>query len=112
VLDGRAEIAGVMPASFQHPLVPAVDVWLRATRPAARFPFSGDLAAVRDQIAVRDWTSRQSPRDTAQRESGRDGRARRPLSGTNAGLGVNVALHEEIVGDVRGLVLPLQLVVA
>ena len=117
VLDGRGyEIAGVMPASFQTPLVPAVDVWLSGDRGLPRtFPFSGDLASVRDShlLFVIGRLAPGVTRDAAQRELGAMMVAlaeRYPQ--TNAGLGVNVkALHEEVVGDVRGLVLLLQLAV-
>jgi putative ABC transport system permease protein len=117
VLDGRAyQIAGVMPASFETPLVPAVDVWLSGDRGVPRtFPFSGDLASVRDShvLFVIGRLAPSVSREAAQRELGAIMVAlaqRYPQ--TNAGLGVNVkALHEEIVGDVRGLVLLLQLAV-
>ena len=117
VLDGRGyEIAGVMPASFETPLVPAVDVWLSGDRGLPRtFPFSGDLASVRDShiIFVIGRLAPGVSREAAQRELGAmmvTLAERYPQ--TNAGLGVNVkALHEEVVGDVRGLMLLLQLAV-
>ena len=117
VLDGRAyDIAGVMPAAFETPLVPAVDVWLSGDRGVPRtFPFNGNPAAVRDAhlLFVIGRLAPGATRDAAQQElSAMMVSLAERYPDTNAGLGVNVkALHEEVVGEVRGLVLLLQLAV-
>jgi predicted permease len=117
LLDGRAyTIVGVMPAEFQAPLQSGGDVWLSGDRGVPRtFPFGGDLTAVRDShiIFVIGRLAPGATREMAQQELGAImSDLARKYPQTNAGLGVNVkSLHEEVVGDVRGLVLLLQIAV-
>jgi predicted permease len=117
VLDGRAyTIVGVMPGEFEAPLQSGVDVYLSGDRGVPRtFPFGGDLTAVRDShiIFVIGRLAPGATRDMAQQElSAMMADLARKYPQTNAGLGVNVkSLHEEVVGDVRGLVLLLQIAV-
>jgi len=117
-LDGRLYIVvGVMPAEFESPLQSNIDVWLSGDRGVPRtFPFGGDLTSVRDShiIFVVGRLAPGATRDTAQAElSAMMVELARRFPTTNAGLGVNVKpLHEAVVGDVRGLVLLLQLAVS
>jgi predicted permease len=117
VLDGRAyTIVGVMPSGFESPLQNGVDVWLNGDRGVPRtFPFAGDLTAVRDShiIFVIGRLAPGVTREIAQQElSAMMVDLAKRFPSTNAGLGVNVKpLHEEIVGNVRGLVMLLQLAV-
>lgn len=118
ILNGMAHtIVGVLPASFDLPMVPGAEVWMTGDRGIPRsFPFPGDITTVRDShiIAV---IGRLAPGVTRQQAQSQltivmaQLAARHP--NTNAGLGVNVMpLHEQIVGDVRPLVVLLQVAVA
>jgi putative ABC transport system permease protein len=118
LLDGRPyTIVGVMPEGFESPLQEGIDVWLSGDRGVPRtFPFGGDLTAVRDSHII-FVVGRLAPgvtRAVAQQElSAMMVELARRHPQTNAGLGVNVKpLHEATVGDVRGLVVLLQLAVA
>ena len=117
LLDGRPyTIVGVMPAGFESPVQEGIDVWLSGDRGVPRtFPFGGDLTAVRDSHII-FVVGRLAPgvtRAVAQQElSAMMADLARRYPQTNAGLGVNVKpLHEEVVGDVRGLILLLQVAV-
>ena len=110
-------VVGVLPRSFDMPMVAGGEVWMTGDRGIPRsFPFPGDITAVRDShiIAVvgrlaDGWTREQAQ---AQLTSVMTSLSQRYPS-TNAGLGANlVPLHEEIVGDVRPLVVLLQIAVA
>ena len=118
ILNGMPHaIVGVLPRSFDMPMVAGGEVWMTGDRGIPRsFPFAGDLAAVRDShiIAVAGRLAAGSTREQAQAQLTS---VMRSLAGrypsTNAGLGASVVpLHEEIVGDVRPLVVLLQIAVA
>ncbi len=113
-LDGVSyTIVGVMPASFTTPTLPNIDLWLSGDRGVPRtFPFGGDATTVRDAHVMR-VVGRLAPGST--RASAQDEltslmvRLATMYPDTNSGLGVNVVpLHEQIVGDVRPIVLLLQ----
>ena len=110
-------IVGVLPRSFDMPMVAGGEVWMTGDRGIPRsFPFPGDITAVRDShiIAVVGRLAEGSTREQAQAQltSVMTSLSQRYPS-TNAGLGANVVpLHEEIVGDVRPLVVLLQIAVA
>jgi predicted permease len=117
MLDGRPyTVVGVMSPDFTSPLETEVDIWLNGDRGVPRtFPFGGDLTAVRDSHII-FVVARLAPgvtRDAAQQElSAQMINLARIYPDTNAGLGVNVvALHEAVVGDVRPLLVLLQLAV-
>jgi putative ABC transport system permease protein len=98
-------------------MVAGGEVWMTGDRGIPRsFPFPGDLTAVRDShiIAVVGRLAKGSTREQAQAQltSVMTALSQRYPS-TNAGLGASVVpLHEEIVGDVRPLVVLLQIAVA
>ena len=110
-------IVGVLPRSFDMQMVAGGEVWMTGDRGIPRsFPFPGDLTAVRDShiIAV---VGRLKPGATRQQAQAQLTSVMASLSqrypSTNAGLGASVVpLHEEIVGDVRPLVVLLQVAVA
>jgi putative ABC transport system permease protein len=117
IVDGRPyTIVGVMPPSFESPLQSAIDIWLSGDRGVPRtFPFGGDLTAVRDSHII-FVVGRLAPGATermAQDElTGMMEELARRYPDTNAGLGVNVrSLHEQVVGNVRRVMLLLQLAV-
>ena len=110
-------IVGVLPPDFDMPMVGNSEVWMTGDRGIPRsFPFTGDLTAVRDShiIAVIGRLAPGASREQAQAQLTSvmtELSSRYPS--TNAGLGANVRpLHEEIVGDIRPLVLLLQIAVA
>ena len=118
VLNGIPHtIVGVLPRGFDMPMVAGAEVWMTGDRGIPRsFPFGGDITAVRDShiIAVVGRLASGFTRQQAQARltSVMDGLSQRYPS-TNAGLGASVVpLHEEIVGNVRPLVLLLQIAVA
>ncbi len=110
-------IVGVLPPDFGLPMVNGVDVWATGDRGIPRsFPFPGDITSVRDShiIAVVGRLAPGFSREQAQAQLTSvmtELAARHPE--TNAGLGANVRpLHEEIVGDVRPVIVLLQIAVA
>jgi putative ABC transport system permease protein len=117
-LNGIAyTIVGVLPRDFDMPLAASGEVWMIGDRGIPRsFPFPGDITAVRDShiIAV---IGRLAPGSTRQQAQAQLTSVMTSLSerhpSTNAGLGANTyPLHEEVVGDVRPLVVLLQIAVA
>ena len=110
-------IVGVLPRAFDMPMVAGGEVWMTGDRGIPRsFPFAGDITAVRDShiIAVVGRLAPESTREQAQAQltSVMASLSQRYPS-TNAGLGASVVpLHEEIVGNVRPLIVLLQIAVA
>jgi putative ABC transport system permease protein len=110
-------IVGVLPRGFDMPMVASGEVWMTGDRGIPRsFPFPGDITAVRDShiIAV---IGRLAPGSTRQQAQAQLTSVMTSLSerypSTNAGLGANTyPLHEEVVGNVRPLVVLLQIAVA
>jgi predicted permease len=117
-LNGRAhEIVGVLPSDFSMPMLADIEIWTSGDRGIPRsFPFPGDITSVRDSHILyvvgrlRDGVAREA----AQAElAAVMARLAERHPDTNAGLGANVvALHEQTVGNVRSLVVLLQLAVA
>jgi predicted permease len=110
-------IVGVLPPRFDLQMVPGAEVWLTGDRGIPRsFPFPGDITTVRDShiIAVIGRLARGATRDQAQAQvTSVMAELSQRYPSTNAGLGANVRpLHEEIVGDIRPLVVLLQIAVA
>jgi putative ABC transport system permease protein len=110
-------IVGVLPAGFAMQMVNGVEVWITGDRGIPRsFPFPGDITAVRDShiIAVIGRLAPGSTRDQAQAQlTSVMASLAASHPDTNAGLGANVRpLHEEIVGDIRPIILLLQVAVA
>jgi putative ABC transport system permease protein len=110
-------IIGVLPPGFTLGMANGVEVWTTGDRGIPRsFPFPGDITAVRDShiIAVIGRLAPGFTREQAQSQLAAvmtELAARHP--DTNAGLGANVRpLHEEIVGDIRPLIVLLQIAVA
>ncbi len=110
-------IVGVLPPSFSMPMTSGVEVWITGDRGIPRsFPFPGDITAVRDShiIAVIGRLNGGFTREQAQAQLTGvmdELSARHP--DTNAGLGANVRpLHEEVVGDIRPVIVLLQMAVA
>ncbi|MEO8680047.1 MAG: ABC transporter permease [Vicinamibacterales bacterium] len=110
-------IAGVLPEDFSMPMAAGVEVWVTGDRGVPRSVLTpGDITSIRDShyISVVGRLAPGASRERAQAELTSvmtDLSARYP--NTNAGLGVSVMpLHEEIVGNVRPLVLLLQIAVA
>lgn len=118
VLNGIPHtIVGVLPRSFGMQMVAGGEVWMTGDRGIPRsFPFPGDLTAVRDShiLGVVGRLAKGFTREQAQSQLASVMAAlstRYPS--TNAGLGASVvSLHEEIVGDVRPLIVLLQVAVA
>ncbi|HEX8028707.1 MAG TPA: ABC transporter permease, partial [Vicinamibacterales bacterium] len=110
-------IIGVLPRGFDMPMVAGAEVWMTGDRGIPRsFPFGGDITAMRDShiIAVVGRLAPDSSRHQAQAQltSVMTALSQRYPS-TNAGLGASVVpLHEEMVGNVRPLVVLLQIAVA
>ncbi len=110
-------IVGVLPQRFDLQMVPGAEVWLTGDRGIPRsFPFPGDVTTVRDShiVAVIGRLARGTTREQAQaRVTSVMAELSERYPSTNAGLGANVIpLHEEIVGDIRPLVVLLQIAVA
>lgn len=110
-------IVGVLPPDFSMAMINGPDVWMTGDRGIPRsFPFPGDITSVRDShiIAVVGRLAPGATRDLAQAQLTSvmaELATRHP--DTNAGLGVNVRpLHEEIVGDIRPVILLIQIAVA
>ncbi len=118
ILNGVAHtIVGVLPVGFDMPMVTGAEVWMTGDRGIPRsFPFPGDITGVRDShiIYVIGRLGAGATREQAQAQlSGVMTSLSQRYPDTNAGLGASVvALHEEIVGDVRPLILLLQIAVA
>jgi predicted permease len=118
ILNGTPHtIVGVLPASFAMEMVGDSEVWITGDRGIPRsFPFPGDITTVRDShiIAVIGRLAPGFSREQAQAQVTavmQDLSARHP--DTNAGLGAHVRpLHEEVVGDVRPIIVLLQMAVA
>jgi putative ABC transport system permease protein len=118
ILNGTPHtIVGVLPANFAMEMVGDSEVWITGDRGIPRsFPFPGDITAVRDShiIAVIGRLAPGVSREQAQAQVTavmQDLSARHP--DTNAGLGAHVRpLHEEVVGDVRAIIVLLQMAVA
>lgn len=110
-------IVGVLPASFDLAMAAGAEVWMTGDRGIPRsFPFPGDITAVRDSHII-SVIGRLAPGVTRQQAQSQLSIVMAQLAdrhpSTNAGLGVNVMpLHEEVVGDVRPLVILLQAAVA
>lgn len=110
-------IVGVLPRGFDMPMVAGAEVWMTGERGIPRsFPFPGDITGVRDShiiyVVGRLHAAATRQQAQAQLSSVMTSLSQRYPS-TNAGLGVSVVpLHEEIVGDVRPLIVLLQLAVA
>jgi len=110
-------VAGVLPAGFDMQMVPGAEVWLTGDRGIPRsFPTPTDITMVRDShiVAVIGRLAAGVLRDQAQSQVAAvmTGLSKR-YPRTNAGLGANVMpLHEEVVGNVRPLVVMLQIAVA
>lgn len=116
-LEGRVhEVVGVLPRDFAMPTLPNVEVWVNGDRGIPRsFPFPGDLTAVRDShfllgvARLADGVSVDTARAELQTLMARLALAH---PDTNTGLGADVVpLHSQVVGDVRPLVIFLQLAV-
>ncbi len=117
-LDGRPhQVVGVLPPDFSMPMMADVEIWTSSDRGIPRsFPFPGDITTVRDShiLYALGRLAPSASRDAAQAElTTIMTRLAGQHPGTNAGLGANVvSLHEQVVGDVRPLVLLLQFAVA
>jgi putative ABC transport system permease protein len=110
-------IVGVLPADFTMPMIDAPELWMTGDRGIPRsFPFPGDITAVRDShiIAVVGRLAPRFSREQAQAQlTGVMTELSQQHPDTNAGLGANVLpLHEEVVGNIRPLILLLQMAVA
>jgi putative ABC transport system permease protein len=110
-------VVGVLPQGFSMPMVAGDEVWITGERAIPRsFPFAGDITSVRDShiIAVVGRLASGATREQAQAQlTGVMAELSKRHPSTNAGLGAHVRpLHEEIVGDIRPLVVLLQIAVA
>ena len=117
-LDGRPHtVVGVLPATFSMPMAATAELWVGSDRGIPRsFPFPGDITTVRDShfLTVIGRLAADASREVARQElASIMSRLARTFPDTNEGLSAQVmGLHEAIVGDVRPLVLLLQLAVA
>ncbi len=117
LLDGRPHIvSGVLPEQFRMPTLESVEIWMNGDRGIPRsFPFPGDITTVRDShilYVVGRLADGASPQSARAELAAIMARLARRHPDTNAGLGANVVpLHEQVVGDVRALVVMLQLAV-
>jgi len=116
-LEGRPHaIVGVLSAGFSMPMLADSEIWIGSDRGIPRsFPFPGDITTVRDSHILyvvgrlAEGVSASAARDELVSIMTR---LAREYPDTNKGLGANVVgLHEQVVGDVRPLVLLLQLAV-
>jgi putative ABC transport system permease protein len=110
-------IVGVLPRSFDMQMVAGGEVWMTGDRGIPRsFPFPGDITAVRDShiLAVIGRLKTGVTREQAQAQlAGVMQSLAERYPQTNTGLGAHlVPLHEQIVGQVRPLVVLLQVAVA
>ena len=115
--DTPHTIVGVLAPGFSMPMVPSAEVWVTGDRGIPRsFPFPGDITTVRDSHILM-VIGRLAPGATREQAQAQLGAVMTSLAerypNSNAGLGVNVhPLHEEVVGNVRPLVVLLQVAVA
>jgi putative ABC transport system permease protein len=116
-LEGRPHtVVGVLPATFSMPMMADVEIWLGSDRGIPRsFPFPGDITTVRDSHILY-VVGRLAEGVTA--AAARDElvsimtQLSREHPDTNDGLSASVVgLHEQVVGNVRPLVVLLQLAV-
>ncbi len=110
-------IVGVLPPDFSMAMINGPEVWITGDRGIPRsFPFPGDITSVRDShiIAVVGRLAPGATRDQAQAQlTSVMAELSKRHPDTNAGLGANVRpLHEEIVGDIRPVILLIQIAVA
>ena len=118
VLNGISHtIIGVLRRGFDMPMAAGGEVWVSGDRGVPRsFPFPGDITTVRDShiIQVIGRLSGNVTRSQAQAQlTGVMQSLSQRYPRTNSGLGASVVqLHEQIVGDVRPLVVLLQIAVA
>ena len=106
VLNGKSyTVIGVLPEAFEMAMAPGTEVWA-----------SGNVTGERDShyLSVIGRLADGATRQQAQAQLTSVMTALSPrYPRTNAGLGANVVpLHEEVVGNVRGLVVLLQVAVA
>ncbi len=109
-------IVGVLAPDFSMAMINGPEVWMTGDRGIPRsFPSPGDITAVRDShiIAVIGRLAPGATRDQAQAQlTGVMTELSSRHPDTNAGLGVNVRpLHEEVVGDIRPVILLIQIAV-
>src|SRR5687768_13022493 len=110
-------IVGVLPPDFAMEMVGDSEVWMTGDRGIPRsFPFPGDITTVRDShiIAV---IGRLAPGFSREQAHAQVTAVMTELASrhpdTNSGLGANVRpLHEEVVGDIRPVIVLMQLAVA
>lgn len=110
-------IVGVLPRGFDMPMVAGGEVWTTGDRGIPRsFPFPGDITAVRDShiiVVIGRLADGATQRQAQAQLTGVMTSLSQQHPSTNAGLGANTyPLHEEIVGNVRPLILLLQIAVA
>src|SRR5687767_763445 len=110
-------IVGVLPASFTMPMAASVEIWITGDRGIPRrLPFPGAITAVRDShiIPAIGRLAAGATREQAQAQlTGVMTELASRHPDTNSGLGANVRpLHEEVVGDIRPVILLLQMAVA
>lgn len=111
------EIVGVLPRGFDMPMTPGVEVWVTGDRGIPQsLPVPGDITVNRD-VHMISVLGRLAPGATRQQAQAQLDGVMRALAqrypSTNTGLGaVLVPLHEEIVGNVRPLIVLLQIAVA
>ena len=106
VLNGTSYVViGVLPEAFEMAMAPGTEVWA-----------SGHISSERDShyLSVIGRLADGTTREQAQAQLTAVMTALSPqYPRTNSGLGANVVpLHEEVVGNVRGLVVLLQVAVA
>jgi putative ABC transport system permease protein len=115
--DTPHTIVGVLRPGFSMAMARSAEVWITGDRGVPRsFPFPGDITTVRDshiiQVVGRLGPGATREQAQAQLDAVMVSLAER-YPASNAGLGANVVpLHEEVVGNVRPLVVLLQVAVA
>ena len=118
VLDGRpCAVVGVLPASFSFPLNPLIEIWTNGDRGVPRaFSFPGDVTTVRDShllFVLGRLRPGMTPAAAERELQAVMGRLAVAYPDTNAGLGAHVeTLQAAVVGDVRPVLLLLQVTVA
>lgn len=107
VLDDRpCTVVGVLPATFQFPLMARAELWINGDRGVPRsYPFPGDVTTVRDAhlvFVVARLAPGLSAADAETRLQAVAENLARAYPATNTGLGARVeSLHDAVVGDVR-----------